>query len=243
MLIDHNGLVLSQCIREYWRMLDNLRLLVNACNASHSLRKVEICCRVNEGYSDHRRKTANLQCALLPFEKLRPEIDLRVHFHVTGRNEDGELDDRDLQAHETNFPLHAWTVYVSLLEAHRTLQSSEWLINEWIRLRAWLQGTVPSLARPRRYSLAVDDSLTLQYADVPWKLQAPLDAIVSAAWIAHSAGNRPAFQAAKAKLKTWWNELCTWRTTTMMDGLPVEVEREALAKNVERRRGGFDDDY
>ena len=128
-----------------WHLMDNAQLMVNALNASPSVRRVNICCTFQDkGFGPHSRYGANhsMHDIFEAFEQLRPDIELRICVHVVVVSLRTEIQ----LPNSRGFPSQDDMAYISRLQTRRVgQQDSRWLIDEWILLRSILSNMLYNL--------------------------------------------------------------------------------------------------
>lgn len=142
-------------------LLDHLRFIVEAANASRSMKKLAVCLTIEfpDEFSAEGGYPCNFEKVLFPVERLRSDIQLDLHVHWGPMGFDRDDDDQfpiiDVNIIDANtYALPPAKEYMLRLQKARDSFPSHHiassLIDEWIHLRAWLSIHLPEFARPAK---------------------------------------------------------------------------------------------
>lgn len=220
---DEEQICLNHYLRGKLAMMDGHRHFVEALNASPSLKKVKVTCKL----LTHEGPKTNIADTLKAFERLRNDIELEIHLPLF----DGHEFNKAKISTSNGFPSQVHINYLNMLQNRRDgTDARSSLIDEWMHVQAWLFNSIPNLQRRTMHGITGDivQLLTRGYvlADAADE-HLIRDAVISV-WRAHDSGDPPAFLRAKQDLLDIWERVYEARKYVLMADFKAIDEARVL---------------
>ena len=216
-------------VKDYPRfaILDNNQFLVDALNASRSIKHFNLCCTMRDvefGPRSRYGSSHQLRHVLEAFERLRPDICLKICLHVVVPKIRTEVELPTVRG----FPSQADRDYVACLQKKRSVKTERVsLMDDWVSLRAVLSNSLCALPESiGDHFTDLGSRINRLYDYVDENLDAHFSKVIAKTWQAHYEGDREKFDDGKREIRALYDICTQQRSRAITEGIKALSARD-----------------